>query len=76
MAAAIDLSGAASLEEQAYRVGLELQKAELSIPAENRPDNTQITFDTENQNVAVSFTLDTTLTVNNGTAVIAVTPYL
>ena len=76
MAAAIDLTSASSLEEQAYRVALEMQKLELSLPVENRPDNIQVAFDTENQNVAISLSLGSTLQVNNGTAVISVSPYL
>lgn len=76
MAAAIELSSAASLEEQAYRVALEMQKLELAISEEDRPDNTQVAFDTENQNVAITLTLGTTLQVSNGTAVISITPYL
>ena len=76
MAASIDLSGAASLEEQGYLIALELQKQELAQPAESRPDNAQITFDTEASTVAVAYTLETTLTVTGGSAVIGVTPYL
>ena len=76
MAATIDLSAATSLEEQAYLVGLELQKQELAQPAETRPDNAQISFDTEANTVAVSFTLDTTLNVSGNNAVIGVSTYL
>ena len=76
MANPIDLSSAASLEEQGYLVALELQKQELAQPEADRPDNAQITFDTEVSNVAVAYTLDTTLTVTGGNAVIGVTPYL
>ncbi len=47
MANPIDLSGTTSLEQQAYLVALEMQKQELAIDEENRPDNTQIAFDTE-----------------------------
>ena len=76
MAAPIDLSGLSSLEEQVYRAALEMQKAELAIAADARPDQTQVAFDTENQNVAITITLDTTLTVNGNEAVIAAVPYL
>ena len=76
MANPIDLSTAASLEAQAYQVALEMQKQELAIEAENRPDQTQVAFDTEAGNVSISITLDTTLVVNNGSAVISASPYL
>ena len=76
MAIPIDLSTATSLEQQAYLVGLELQKQELAQPAETRPDNAQVTFDTEGSTVAIAFTLDTTLSVTNGNAVIGVSTYL
>lgn len=76
MANPIDLSGAPSLEAQAYQVALELQKQELAVEEENRPDNTQIAFDTEASNVSISITLDTSLVVNNGDAVISAIPYL
>ncbi len=76
MANPIDLSGATSLEQQGYLVALELQKQELAQPEESRPDNAQITFDTEASTVAVAYTLDTTLSVTGGNAVIGITPYL
>lgn len=76
MANPIDLSGATSLEQQAYQVGLEMQKQELAVPAEDRPDNTSVTFDTENSTVDISITLDTSLNVVNGEAVISAQPYL
>lgn len=76
MAAPLDLSAANSLEEQAYRVALEMQKLELALPAENRPDNVQVTFDTEGQNVGIALSLGTNLQVTNGNAVISVNPYL
>jgi len=76
MASPIDLSAATTLEEQAYLVGLELQKQELAQPGETRSDNAQITFDTEASTVAVSFTLDTTLNVSGSNVVIGVSSYL
>ena len=76
MAVPIDLSGSTSLEQQAYLVGLELQKLELALPEAERPDNTQVTFDTEAGTVAVALSLNTTLTVADGNAVIGVEPYL
>ena len=76
MAAPIDLSGSASLEQQAYAIGLELQRQELAIAPENRPDRTQITFDTEGATVSIAISLSTTLTVTNGNAVIAANTYL
>lgn len=71
-----DLSTANSLEEQIYRTALELQTRELKVEEENRPDNTQIVFDTEANTVDITVTLDTNLTVADGNAVISVVPYL
>ena len=76
MAAPIDLSGSASLEQQAYSIALELQKLELAVPAETRPDQVQIAFDIEGNTVGIAMSLDTSLTVTNGNAVISVIPYL
>lgn len=76
MANPIDLSAATSLEQQAFQVALELQKLELAQPPETRPDSTQVAFDTEGNTVSMTITLDTTLTVVNGEAVIAAVPYL
>ena len=76
MANPIDLTSAASLEEQGYLVALELQKQELAQPEDTRPDNAQITFDTEGSTVAIAYTLDTTLSVVDSNAVIGVTSYL
>ncbi len=76
MAASIDLSTATSLEQQAYLCALQLQKLELAIAPETRPDNAQIAFDTEGATATLSVTLNTVTTVENGKAVIAVSPYL
>ena len=76
MAAAIDLSGAASLEEQVYLGILEMQKKELAIPADTRPDNVQVAFDQEAATVALSVSLTTVTTIENGKAVIAAQSYL
>ena len=76
MAAPIDLSTVGTLEEQAYLVGLELQQLELSIPIENRPDNTSIAFDTEASTVNISMTLATNTQVVDGKAQIGVNAYL
>jgi hypothetical protein len=76
MAAAISLSGITTLEQQAYVVALELQKLELAIPAETRPNNVQIAFDTEASTVAISINLGTALTVSAGSAHIAAVTYL
>lgn len=76
MAAPINLSGSASLEQQAYSVALELQRQESAIAPESRPDQVQIAFDTEGNTVGIAMSLNTTLTVTNGNAVIAVVPYL
>ncbi|WP_319422067.1 hypothetical protein [Pleurocapsa sp. FMAR1] len=76
MAAPIDLSGSASLEQQAYSVALELQRLELAVAPESRPDQIQVAFDTEGSTVGIAMSLNTTLTVTNGNAVIAVIPYL
>ncbi len=75
MAAPIDLSTAASLEQQVYLGVLEMHKLEQAI-TENLPDNTQVDFDTENDTVALSVSLATTLSVSGSDAVIAATPYL
>ena len=75
MAAPIDLSSTTSLEQQAYLVALELQKQELAIDEENRPDNTQIAFDTEANTADITISLTTVLTVENGKAVIAADTY-
>lgn len=76
MATPLNLSSAASLEQQAYLVALELQKGELLIAPETRPNNTQISFDTEASTTSISISLNTVLTVENGKAVIAAVPYL
>jgi hypothetical protein len=76
MASPIDLDGATSLEQQAYLVGLKLQQLELAIEAGLRPNNTQIGFDTEANTVSMTINLSTTLSVNNGAAVITAVPYL
>jgi hypothetical protein len=76
MAAAISLSTATTLEQQVYLAGLALQNLELAIPAETRPNNTQLAFDTEAETVTITITLETSMSVANGNAVIAVNPYL
>lgn len=76
MAAPIDLSASASLEQQAYEIGLALVQAELAVSEENRPDNAQITFDTEAATVDIAITLGTVLSTSNGNAVIGVQTYL
>lgn len=76
MAAPIDLSAAPSLEQQAYQVSLAMQQAELAIAPENRPDQTSVTFDTEEGTVAIAITLNTSLSVQNGNAVISASSYL
>lgn len=76
MAAPMNLSTATSLEQQAYLTALELQKLELAIAPENRPNNAQVTFDTEGGTVAIAVTLNTVMTVEAGKAVIAATTYL
>ncbi len=76
MAAAIDVSGAPSLEQQAYLIGLALQQAELAVDEENRPDQSQISFDTENATVSIAITMGTTLSVSGNDAVIGAVPYL
>lgn len=76
MASPITLTSATSLEQQAYLVALELQKLELAIPAETRPNNTTIAFDTEAATVSFTVNLDTTMTISGGNAVIAAKTYL
>lgn len=76
MAAPISLTAATTLEQQAYLVALALQNLELAIPADTRPNNTQIAFDTEEGTVAISIALSTQMTVAGGSAVIAAMPYL
>ncbi len=75
MAAPIDLSTSPSLEQQAYEIGLALVKAEAAI-VDNPPNNAQVSFDTEANTVAIAISLNTTLSVTNGNAVIAAKPYL
>lgn len=76
MAAPIDLSTSSSLEQQAYKVALAMQTAELAIIGDDPPDNVQVTFDTEAQTVALNATLGTTLSVSDGNAVIGINTYL
>ena len=76
MANPIDLSTATTLEQQAYLCGLEMQSLELAIDPADRPDNTQIAFSSEDANVAITITLETETTIENGKAVIAAKPYL
>ncbi len=75
MAAPIDLSTAASLEQQVYLGILEMHKLEQAI-TDNRPDNTQVTYDLEAETVALAVNLSTSFSVVNGDAVIAAKPYL
>lgn len=76
MAAPINLTSTTTLEQQAYLCALEMQKLELAIPVETRPDNTTIAFNTENGSVSMNITLNTLTTIEGGKAVIAAQPYL
>lgn len=76
MAIPIDLTSATTLEQQAYLCALEMQKLELTIPVETRPDNTTVAFNTEAGSVNMSITLNTLTTIEGGKAVIAAQPYL
>lgn len=76
MANPINLSNATSLEQQAFEIALQMQKTELAIAPEDRPNNTSVTFDTETNTVALTISLETTLNVVNGEAVISAKPYL
>jgi hypothetical protein len=76
MASPISLTAATTLEQQAYLVALALQNLEAAIPVDTRPNNTQLAFDTEASNVAISITLETQMTVASGAAVITAKPYL
>ncbi|NJL51171.1 MAG: hypothetical protein HC930_01250 [Hydrococcus sp. SU_1_0] len=75
MAASITTSGA-SIEAQAYEIALRMQKLELAVPAETRPNNITVTYDIEASTVSFTTTLETQLTVVNGKAEIAALPYL
>ena len=76
MAFPLDLSGLDSLEQQMFVGALAMQQLELSIPEEGRPDRASIDFDTENQTVTVTFSLDTYTATVNGKAEIGVRNYL
>lgn len=76
MASPVDLSAIASLEQQMYAAALEMHKLEQAIPAENRPDNIQIEFETEEDTVTITCTLNTTLTVVGSTATFDAAAYL
>jgi hypothetical protein len=64
MAAPISLNTIASLEQQAYVAALELQKLELALPADTRPNNTTVTFDTEESTVSIAINLETNMVIN------------
>jgi hypothetical protein len=76
MAAPISLTAATTAEQQLYLTALGMQSLELAIPVENRPNNTQLAFDTEANTVTITVTLDTQMTVASGAAVITAKPYL
>lgn len=76
MAAAIDLSGLGSLEEQVYVSALQLQKMESEVPEEERPDQASADFSVEDNNVTLTITLETETNIENGKAVISAKPYL
>lgn len=76
MAYAISFPNVTLLEEQMFVGALALQELELSQPEENRPDRTSIGFDTEEQTVTISITLDTYVTTVDGKAQIGVKEYL
>jgi hypothetical protein len=64
MAAPISLNTIASLEQQVYVAALELQKLELALPADTRPNNTTVTFDTEESTVSIAINLETNMVIN------------
>ena len=76
MASTRDLSGYKNLEEQLFVGALVLQKIETTKPEEDRPNNITIDFDTEDQTVSISLTLDTYTATVDGKAQIGVKEYL
>ncbi|MCV3215687.1 hypothetical protein OGM63_19585 [Plectonema radiosum NIES-515] len=76
MAASIG-SNATTLEGQLWETALRIQIAELAIPVETRPNNIQVSIDTENQLVSVTFSVPATFTVDgSGSLVASPTSYL
>jgi len=58
-------------------LALKLQTEELALPAETRPDNISITYDTESGVVTLAATLPTTFSVDaDGKLVVTATEYL
>lgn len=66
MAAAITTS-ATTLEGQLFEVANALQAGELAQPEASRPNRVSITCDTENAAIAVTVTLDATMTATGQT---------
>ncbi len=76
MASPVDLTTIASLEQQLYAAALEMHTLEQAIPAESRPDNITIEFAPEEDQVTITCTLESILSVVNGEATFAVQTYL
>jgi hypothetical protein len=76
MAASVTLV-ATTLEGQLWEAAIRAQIAELTIPAETRPNNIQTAIDTENQLVTITFSAPATFSVNSAGALVATpTAYL
>ena len=76
MANPIDLSGVASLEQQVYLAALELHRLELAEDPNGSIDNTQVTYNLEQNQVAINVSLGTSLAIDGSDAVISAVPYL
>ncbi|WP_298908758.1 hypothetical protein [uncultured Nostoc sp.] len=76
MAAAATLV-ATTLEGQVWETAVRAQVTELAIPVADRPNNVQITIDTENGTVSITVTMPATIAIGStGALVAAPTPYL
>lgn len=77
MAAPHTLSSSAnSLEKQFYELALALFSSEQSVPEENRPDNVQISFDTEANQVQITAALRVTPSYDGSAVTFAAINYL
>lgn len=65
MAAAIT-TASTTLEGQALEIAIALQSAELSVPEETRPNNIEVNFNTEDEQVSISINLPVNLSVVGG----------
>jgi hypothetical protein len=75
MAAAIT-TASTTLEGQALEIAVAMQAAELSVAAETRPNNVEVDFSTEDEQVAITMNLPIVLSVVSGAPKFTAETYL